>query len=218
MRSPICLFPAAPPAGSAKNDGAICCLANLRIVRGPRVVAVRREAGRPPIDSHRFRQRHARGGGSGSFTDGLLHPSAAVPPARGKPVCQTPNHQSCAPKCCRPCDLPDGAGPEETMRPRPSRVNRSSLRGPVRAPIPAWRNAEAANQNVENEFKQKRLHSFTAKCVSKRTRNATCPSFNRFSGGVRFLRQRTADIPPSDPQNRTRIQFRVSAHSRRSCR
>ncbi|RNF16631.1 uncharacterized protein Tco025E_05110 [Trypanosoma conorhini] len=61
MRSPICLLPAAPPAGSAKNDGAICCLANLRIVRGPRVVAVHRAAGRPPIGSHRFRQRLARG-------------------------------------------------------------------------------------------------------------------------------------------------------------
>ncbi|RNF16298.1 uncharacterized protein Tco025E_05224 [Trypanosoma conorhini] len=61
MRSPICLFPATPPAGSAKSDGAICCLANLRIVRGPRIVAVRREAGRPPTDSHRVRQRHARG-------------------------------------------------------------------------------------------------------------------------------------------------------------
>ncbi|RNF11658.1 uncharacterized protein Tco025E_06592, partial [Trypanosoma conorhini] len=47
--------------GVRENDGAICCLANLRIVRGPRVVAVRREAGRPPTDSHRFRQRRARG-------------------------------------------------------------------------------------------------------------------------------------------------------------
>ncbi|RNF04803.1 uncharacterized protein Tco025E_08146 [Trypanosoma conorhini] len=140
MRSPICLLPAAPAAGSAKNDGAICCLANLRIVRGPRVVAVRREAGRPPTDSRRFRQRLARERRKRQPPP-LEHRGAA---ARAKTVCQTPNHQSCAPKCCRPCGVPDGADPEETTRPRPSRVNCSALRGPVRAPIPAWRSAEAA--------------------------------------------------------------------------
>ncbi|RNE98937.1 uncharacterized protein Tco025E_09117, partial [Trypanosoma conorhini] len=55
----------------------------------------------------------------GSFTGRLLHSSTAAPRHARKPVCQTPNHQSCAPKCCGPCDLSDGAGPEETTRPRP---------------------------------------------------------------------------------------------------
>ncbi|RNE96007.1 uncharacterized protein Tco025E_09833 [Trypanosoma conorhini] len=82
--------------------------------------------------------------------------------------------------------------------------------------------ASAPNQNAENEFEQNHPHSSTAKCDSKRTRNATCPSTNRFTErGTRFSRQRkrrhsTERSAEQDPDSIPRLRNGGEAASEKS--